>query len=403
VPGVIRNEWRREPGGRLRARILARERQPEGLDVDRIRFVREGELALSPEDGHVLSVLRGEGAFLPERSRSRSLRIGEGVHLYVAPGGKASVRAGAEAQLLRVSGPSGSPCGPGFLLRDEAFLSGCASGGRALRWVLTPQYLSRRVFLHHDATLTSRAGSPVSWFRTTMFDVCGLPANEDGESVFKMSYNSRTEFNVCYDVAGSAHVRMAQHPYAVRRQAWRPWVALDGESTYHLDESAGGPDEEHVVDMRSGETTTLRNKHEVRILQGHVTLFCMFDPAPTGVERHQPGEYSDYEPLARVLRTPECAHHVRESAAFDAMVNELSLARAEGTLDRHRGSDSWDLYLSGRQAQRAIEQGILTRLDEQGAERHAIIAPWLSRGLPPAEARALYVARERPTRTEMPL
>jgi hypothetical protein len=39
-----------------------------------------------------------------------------------------------------------------------------------------------------------------------MFDVAGLPKNEEGDSVFKMSYNSRTEFNVCYDVKGKAKV-----------------------------------------------------------------------------------------------------------------------------------------------------------------------------------------------------
>ena len=46
-----------------------------------------------------------------------------------------------------------------------------------------------------------------------MFDVAGLPVNEDREPVFKMSYNSRTEVDVCYDVKGTARVRMAQHPY----------------------------------------------------------------------------------------------------------------------------------------------------------------------------------------------
>ena len=46
-----------------------------------------------------------------------------------------------------------------------------------------------------------------------------------------------------------------------------------------------------------------RNKHEVHIVDGHVTLFCIFDPAPTGIERHRPGEYSDYEPLSQVLGT----------------------------------------------------------------------------------------------------
>ena len=32
------------------------------------------------------------------------------------------------------------------------------------------------IFLAHDATLLSSSGEPVSWYRTTMFDVAGLPS-----------------------------------------------------------------------------------------------------------------------------------------------------------------------------------------------------------------------------------
>jgi len=52
----------------------------------------------------------------------------------------------------------------------------------------------------------------------------------DGESVFKMAYNSRTEINVCFDVAGDARVRMAEHPPVEAgvdgsRQVGGPWPA----------------------------------------------------------------------------------------------------------------------------------------------------------------------------------
>src|SRR5204863_9462523 len=96
--------------------------------------------------------------------------------------------------------------GERLLLRDEKFIAACATRSQTLRWTLTPQYLSRRIFLHHAPILLSKSGHPVSWFHTTMFDVAGLPPNQDGEPVFKMSYNSRTEFNVCYDVEGEARV-----------------------------------------------------------------------------------------------------------------------------------------------------------------------------------------------------
>ena len=145
-----------------------------------------------------------------------------------------------------------------------------------------------------------------------MFDMAGLPGNEDGEPVFKMSYNSRTEFNVCYDVKGAARVRMAQHPYTETEQRWGPWLPLDGDSTYHLNEPAGGPEEECLIDTTTGNRQFYRNKHEVHIVNGQVTLFCLFDPAPTGVERHRPGEYSDYEPLSQVLGTGAYETHQRE-------------------------------------------------------------------------------------------
>src|SRR5262249_18756391 len=138
--------------------------------------------------------------------------------------------------------------GRNLLLRDETFLAACAAGSQSLRWVLTPQYLSRRVFLHHDPILLSKSGNPVSWFHTTMFDVIGLPNNDEGEPVFKMSYNSRTEFNVIYDVEGEARVRFARHPYRSAGQVWEPWQPIDGDTTYHLNEAAGGPDEECEID-----------------------------------------------------------------------------------------------------------------------------------------------------------
>jgi hypothetical protein len=303
------------------------------------------------------------------------LHLETGVHLYLPPGLEVVLEAEPGTEFLRVSSATASQVrGKQLLLRDETFLAACATGSQSLRWILTPQYLSRRIFLYHDAILLSKSGHPVSWFRTTMFDVAGLPINEDGEPVFKMSYNSRTEFNVCYDVKGHARVRMAKHPYREAKQLWDPWLSLDGDSTYHLNEAAGGPEEECHVDRRTQTKQFFRNKHEVYILDGYVSLFCLFDPAPTGIECHHPGEYSDYEPLSQV-RGYEA--YQREIARFDEMVDTLSVAKARGKLKTLHATPLWQMYLRGREAQVAIEAELAKTLAAECNGRDKVLARWM--------------------------
>jgi len=213
-----------------------------------------------------------------------------------------------------------------------------------------------------------------------MFDVAGLPQNASGEPVFKMSYNSRTEFNVCYEVKGVARVRMARHPYSDANQVWSPWFALDADSTYHLNEMAGSADEECRIDPATQSRQYLRNKHEVYVADGYVSLFCLFDPAPTGVECHRPGEYSDYDPLSQVLGTDLYERHQREIAGYDEMVGRLSLAKAEGALDSLRGTAVWEIYQRGRKAQASIESQLARSLAAQGGGRNHIITPWMQDG-----------------------
>jgi len=376
---LIKNNWYRKSGEPFtKTTILSHEIHPEGLDIDRIRFLEAGSFAPKSGVGHIISVLRGKGRLHITGDSRSPFSLDEGVHLYLPPGLESVLEAESGIELVHVSSPSATQArGKKLLLRDETFVAACASGTQSLRWALTPQYLSRRIFLHHDPTLLSKSGNPVSWYRTTMFDVAGLPKNQEGEPVFKMSYNSRTECNVCYDVQGTARVRMAMHPYDASKQLWSPWYPLDGDSTYHLNEAAGSPEEECRIDEATGTRQFFRNKHEVHIVDGHVTLFCIFDPAPVGVENHRPGEYSDYEPLSQVLGTELYKTHQREIARYDEMVDQLSLAKATSALNKLHGTPIWELYLRGRAAQAAVETKLANTLIAAGNGRDRTLARWM--------------------------
>jgi hypothetical protein len=376
---IIRNEWFREPGASFeRAQILKHEIHPEGLDVDRIRFLEPGCIKPSTKGGNLISIFKGTAKLTLEKQHEKPFELEKGVHVYLPPDEESLLEAAPGTEMLKVASPSPSQArGKKLLIRNEAFLSSCASGSQSYRWVLTPQYLSRRIFLYHDQILLSKTGNPVSWFRTTMFDVTGLPKNEEGFSVFKMSYNSRTEFNVCYNIKGKARVRMAKHPYTDKGQLWHPWEILDEETTYNLDEVAGGPDEEAYIDEQTGIRQTRRNKHEVHIVDGYVTLFCLFDPSPTGAERHRIGEYSDYEPLCSILRSPKYEVQLQEMGKYDEMVDRLSMAKAIGELSDFSGTPIWQKYLQGRAAQIAVEMKLKRTLAAEGKGRERVVAQWM--------------------------
>ncbi len=352
---VIRNQWTPDASGAFeRAHILDRDVHPEGLDVVRVRFSSEAT-ARFEGDAHLVSLLRGT-------ARVADCAMDATTHLSIVGDVELAGRPGTEAIVVTGRAPEGRAK---LVVRQERFMRAALDDTGPLRWILTPQYLSRRVFLHHDAALLSKSGAPVSWFRTTMFDTTGLPPNDDGESVFRMSYNHRTEPNFCYDVTGHARVRFALHPYDDAAQRFGPWIDLDGETTYHLSEARGGPEVEH----RDGRP--LRNRHEVANAGGATTLYCLFDPAPTGVEQHRPGTYSEYGPLDTVLGTERYEATLKRFAEVDAMIDRLSLAAARG--EPLEDLNAWTTYEAERARGEAMRAAMLAGLDDA---RRAIVKPW---------------------------
>ena len=349
----------------------------EGLKINRYRSPHPGLLPLNPEAGHLFSLIKGE-ATLEVNSESQPLHLGSGTHIYVPPDESAVISLSSGAFAIHVSGPREQAIGQALIVRAERF-------ARAARDVLTPQYLSRRIFTHRDRTLISKYNTPIAWFHTAMFDSTELPKNDQGDGVFKMSYDNQTEPNVVYEVGGQAAVRFAMHPYATHSsaQAWSDWFAIDGETTYYLNEAADGAAIEQHIDPVTQQTYTLRNRHEVRIQPGdhgepgYVSLCCLFDPGPTGLEQHQPGEYSSYAPVATILDTAEYQVFLTEMEPIDHMINVLSLAAARGgsTVELQQ-LPQWELYQAQQAAQIAKQQALIDQLAAAGNGRDKIVAPW---------------------------
>jgi hypothetical protein len=144
-----------------------------------------------------------------------------------------------------------------------------------------------------------------------------------------------------------------------------------------LNEAAGCPEEERRFEEGISEPQHLRNKHEVYIRDGYVTLFCLFDPSPIGIERHRPGEYSDYEPMSQVLGSKSCEDYQREITKYDEMIDQLSMAKAMGRLDSFHGSPLWELYIHGRDVQIAIESKLMNTCAKNDARRACILSEWI--------------------------
>jgi len=106
---IIRNDWRRESGEPFaRAHILSHEIHPEGLDIDRFRFIEAGDLKPRTSVGHLLSVLRGTARLRLAVSNAQQLHLEAGVHLYLPPGLESILSADPGTELLCVTSVSAS-------------------------------------------------------------------------------------------------------------------------------------------------------------------------------------------------------------------------------------------------------------------------------------------------------
>lgn len=103
----------------------------------------------------------------------------------------------------------------------------------------------------------------------------------------------------------------------------------------------------------------------------------MFDPAPTGVEKHKPGHYSDYEIRCKMFGAEQYEMQRWKIVRFDEMVDRLSLAKIEGELCNLHATPIWELYLRGREAQSAIEKELVKAFATEGEELEQVLIPWM--------------------------
>jgi len=193
--------------------MLSRDQSSEGLDYTRYKTDDGGSINFESKDGHILSLVEGSGTFVCANPNKR-FYVKAPLHIYIPKNFGAQLNLTGKCLVIQVSAPGERARGEKLIIRNEKY-------ARAVRYVLTSQYISRRIFLHRDKTLLSIYNQPVSIFRTTMFDATGLPVNFENKPVFKMGYDYQSEPNIVYDVKGNVSVRFAKHPYvAADKQQW---------------------------------------------------------------------------------------------------------------------------------------------------------------------------------------
>jgi len=158
---------------------------------------------------------------------------------------------------------------------------------------------------------------------------------------------------------------------------------VDKNTLYYLNETHDGEEIEWHNDESTYENLALRNRHEVSIDKGgSATLICLFDPAPTGLEKHLPGEYSSYTPVSKILGTEAYDKFLEDVKPQDEMMDTLSLLEAEGDLNEEaiRETKIWNIYQSCLKKKIGDDKELYERLKADRDGREKIIWPWMIKG-----------------------
>lgn len=325
MPHIYRPEWEADEAECVQKwSILDATTSCEGLSLARYRWNKSRSIEVA-NYGCIISVFKGSGFIhlVDSNGQKGQLFLSTFVHAYIPP---CNVRfQGVEngTEIACLSAPTTALAqGKELIIRNEEIMANKFSKSGMSRWTKVELYTSRRLFLHHDKTLISKNGHPISWNRTSF--------STDTDILLKLSYNNHTEFNMIYDLDGDVRVRTAMHPYP--REIWSEWHMLDGSCCYYLDETE--PMAEQQLDI-FGRAANLRNKHELHFSKGHCSLFCMFDPGLAGTETHDTGSFSAYDKFSDIQNSEKYRQFLDDVLKTDAIADTESLRKAQEDAKRH--------------------------------------------------------------------
>ena len=303
--------------------IINPENNPHDFQITRILF-NEGSFIL-PSLGCIIAIIEGS-VLVSYKNTDYHLETNTFMFLPASIEGKMISKGIAKVILIAAKNTTQTR-GTKIIIRNLSILK-----ANSHRWILTSQYLSRRVFLYHDQTLVSRTGYPITITLTTVFSSEGLKENNQGLPVFRMQYDNHFETNVMVEVKGISKVRYAIKPYFDDEslQRWEEWNDLDDMTCYNLYESEQEEERDDNcslnIDEKSKENVKCRgrNKHEIYADEEHTNL-CIFDPALTGDEKHQEGLYSSYRKLEESISDESYLQFLSSITPIDNLTDELSL------------------------------------------------------------------------------
>lgn len=322
MPRAIRGAWETDLGlgdGAVQKSIVVDPPAScEGFFVTRYRWIQSRSIELC-NNGCIVSVIKGSGFLhlIDDAQQKGQLFLHTNVHVYVPPCNTRFQGVEPGTEIVCIASPTPAlAIGKVLILRDESVMREQAYHSNHNRFIQTSNYSTCQVFLHHDQTLVSRNGNPISWSHTTFTYT---------NSMFHISHNYHTMLNIVGEVQGDVQVRMSIHPYA--SESWSDWTSLDNETCYYLDETE--PMAEHEGVDNSGLAICFRNKHDISVTNGSFTIFGLCDPGLTGIEKLSQSAYSSYPRLETVIKAPQYEMFLRAVQKSDELDDSNSLRRAQ--------------------------------------------------------------------------